>query len=148
LYTISFDGRSAPAEQLVGQVMGPLDHVGAQAVAEIAEIAEIAEVAQGVLGPVAAAAPGMGLGVGIDPRAAFSDALASFAHESAALGAIMAEAAAGGSLSSHGRAWAVTAGVLVADAFLIGAWHTHARAKRRAKRAAVAGMFSIVPVAR
>jgi hypothetical protein len=61
-----------------------------------------------------------------DGMIAFADAMANFAHDSAALGN-MVDAA-----GSHARAWATTAGVLIVDAILITSWHESRRRKGRA----------------
>lgn len=59
--------------------------------------------------------------------AAFADAIAGFAHESAAIGAVVTDA------GTHVRAWAVTAAVVGVDVILIGYWRASRKAKRGAK---------------
>jgi hypothetical protein len=92
-----------------------------------------------------------------DAVTAFSDAMASFAQESAALGdmvgAVLGGASDAGAAShaiTHGRAWAATIAVLAADAVLIGTWQAHRRAqKQRAKRRApYQRTFSLLPIER
>jgi hypothetical protein len=56
-----------------------------------------------------------------DALAAFADAIASFAHESAAAN-LLADAPA-----HHTRAWAVSAAVVIADAILISQWYAARR---------------------
>ena len=56
-----------------------------------------------------------------DALTTFADAIAGFAHESAALGTAMS------AVATHGGAWAATFAVLSADVVLIGYW----RATRR-----------------
>jgi hypothetical protein len=63
-----------------------------------------------------------------DALAAFADAIASFAHESAAAN-LLADAPA-----HHTRAWAVSAAVITADAILIGQWYGARRRRRRRRR--------------
>ncbi len=61
-----------------------------------------------------------------DGLIAFADAMASFAHESAALGGIVDSA------GNHAAAWATTFGVLLVDAILIATWQESRRRKTRA----------------
>ena len=93
-----------------------------------------------------------------DAVTAFSDAMASFAQESAALGDMVgamlgsggSDAGAASHVITHGRAWAATIAVLAADAVLIGTWQAHRRSqKEQAKRRApYQRTFSLLPIAR
>jgi hypothetical protein len=91
-----------------------------------------------------------------DAVAAFSDAMASFAQESAALGDMVGAVLGAGSdgaashVITHGRAWAATVAVLAADAVLIGTWQAHRRAQRAQakRRAPYQRTFSLLPIER
>ena len=65
-----------------------------------------------------------------DLLSSFADTIAGFAHESAAVGTLVAEA------QTHNVAWTVSAIVLGADAILVGHWYA---ARRRAAREGAAG---------
>lgn len=92
---------------------------GAPATPDVADLADLAARAMTTLGRP-------------DAVAAFADAIAGFAHESAALGSLAtAETAFFHAPGGHGRAWAVSAAVVAADTILIGQWYG---ARRRAAR--------------
>jgi hypothetical protein len=72
---------------------------------------------------------------------AFADAMAEFAHESAALSTVLAV------VGDHRRAWAVTAGTLIVDAILIGQWQTRRRRNARRNRVGAEGsLFSLLRI--
>jgi subtilase family serine protease len=74
-----------------------------------------------------------------DSVSSFADAMANFAHESAALGLIVMPG------STHVRAWAVTFGVLGVDVILIGYWRGSGRLRRRGGAARATSTFSLMP---
>jgi hypothetical protein len=93
----------------------------------------------------------------LDAASAFGDALALFAHESTQTllpGGTLAVTAAGAAKEMKAgtlRAWAVTLGVLAADAILAGRWvrRRQRRRRRAAEEAALeiaGGLFSLAPV--
>ena len=94
--------------------------------------------------PVANAAVPMLLDFGrTEALASFADALAGFAHESAALGDAINTAT-----GTHARAWAVTFAVLGVDAILIGYWRaSRYSSKSRSRRAGLKRTpFSMLPM--
>jgi hypothetical protein len=94
--------------------------------------------------PVANAAVPMLLDFGrTEAIASFADALAGFAHESAALGNAITTAA-----GTHTRAWAVTFAVLGVDAILIGYWRASRHSSKSRSRRAVRRRtpFSMLPM--
>ena len=73
--------------------------------------------------------------------AAFSDAMAAFAQESASLGNLWAES------PSHMRAWVATGAVLGIDAVLIASWVGSRRSARKAKKSGqTRPAFSLRPI--
>jgi len=95
-------------------------------------VSAIARGAAAIVEPLRDAAPAMEAAAGLllnlsrpDALATFADAMAGFAHESAAVDAVLATA------QSRSLPWIVTAAVLGADAVLLGHWYAARRNERR-----------------
>ncbi|MDB5333415.1 MAG: hypothetical protein JWP03_4566, partial [Phycisphaerales bacterium] len=126
-------GAGAVAESLARALSPSAAPAGAAAPA-------IAKAVLNAASPVIAAAPERVLYhfANFDPIATFSDALKSFANDSASIPLLGAADAEGHST----RAWTITGVVLAVDAILVARWYADRTAVRKAKaKASVAGMY-------
>jgi len=131
----------APASQATGRLAAaPFAQLLPNAIVHLAEtvaapnaastlVSNVSDVAINVTAAaqsLAIALPKLG---SLNAMMAFADAIASFAHESAAIGSVVAIT------ENHALAWTITFGVLAADSVLIGYYRAKRNAKRRADQA-------------